>query len=160
MQSITTFMIVLTTCVLTAGSMSSHAEKASLMQMIAEWRYPDSTVSDAEMADGATKNPSGDRTTQSIVCKTIMRTDATVEQVLDYYKAKLKPPPTKNDNDADTADVGGRSVVFSDDSEGRPFAMHTIIINTEDTATTLIITRGEAESKTHIGWKHYRRFNE
>ena len=149
--TITTFAFFWTLC--------ASAEGLSLMQMIAPWQYPDSTMHGAAMADGATVDANGERTTQSIVCKAVMTTDTPVEKVLDYYKTKLTPAPPKKDKDAKTVDPGGRSVVFNDDSDGRPFAMHTIIVITNDTSTTLVITRGKDESKTHIAWKHYRRIN-
>lgn len=113
----------------------------------------------AEMADGTTVDATGKRTTQSIVCKTIMTTDASIDEVVDYYKTKLTPAPAEKIGNAKTDDTGGRSVVFNDDSDGRPFALHTIMVNSDDTSTTLVITRGKGESKTHIGWKQYRRIN-
>ena len=156
MQRILLLAISTVAATLTITPASVLAEQPSLMQMIAQWQYPDSTMDGAEMADGATVDVNGKRTTQSIVCKTVMTTDATVEKVVDYYKAKLTPKSTDGDG---IADAGGQSVVFSDDSDGRPFAMHTVTVNTADSSTTLIITRGNGESKTHIGWKHYRRIN-
>ncbi|WP_442505960.1 hypothetical protein SH528x_004779 [Novipirellula sp. SH528] len=112
----------------------------------------------AEMSDGATIGPDGERTILSIVCKTVMTTDASVDKVLQFYKAKLTPKKTSGNDGVGESKSGGRSVVFSDDSDGRPFAMHTILVNTSDTSTSLVITRGNDESKTFIGWKHYRRF--
>ena len=49
----------------------------------------------------------------------------------------------------------GRSVVFSDESEERPFAFHTIVVNTANSSTILIITRGNDEKLTRITWKQY-----
>lgn len=131
---------------------SLHAtagEQQSLLQTIAEWRYPDSALTSTRASDGATVDAKGDRTVESTVSRTVMTTEASVEKVLEFYKAKLKVV---------TDDTSGRSVVFSDESDGRPFALHTVIVNTNDTSTTLVITRGKEESKTHIAWKQYRRF--
>jgi len=142
----------------TASPSAAAAERRSLMGMIAEWRYPESAISRAEMADGATINSNGGRTVQSLVCKTVMTTDAPVIKVIKYYKDKLKPkwsPGSKKDKPkADS----GRSVMFHDDSEGRPFSMHVITVNSERSSTTLVITRGDNETKTYIAWKHYARF--
>lgn len=124
--------------------------------MILPWQYPDSTSRGASMSDGATMSPDGQRTCQSITCKTTMVTDATVDEVLNYYALKLKP--TKDETtDTFPFATAGRSVVVSDDSADRPFAMHTVLVNTSRSSTTLIITRGKDEAQTHIAWKHYRR---
>lgn len=136
---------------------SASAQQLSLMQMISQWQYPGSAIDDAQMSDGATLDADGNRTVPSVVCKTDMVTDASVDEVLDYYKAKLKPGPQSEVEPAKPTGAGGRSVVFSDDSEGRPFALHTVMVNTRDTSTMLVISRGKDEAKTHIGWKHYRR---
>ena len=138
---------------------AAGAEQPSLLQMIAEWQYPGSAITGAQASDGATINTSGNRTVPSIVCKTVMTTDAPVEKVLEYYRTKLSPTPKADGDKSEPADATGRSVVFSDDSDGRPFALHTVIINAGDTSTTLVISRGKDEAKTHIGWKHYRRFS-
>ena len=140
-----------------------RAEQPSLLQMIAEWQYPGSTLTGAQASDGATIDARGQRTVPSIVCKAVLLTDAPVDAVLDYYKAKLSPPAegdttdTEGDSSAPSA-AAGRSVVFSDDSDGRPFALHTVLINAGDTSTTLIISRDHDDGQTHIAWKQYRRF--
>lgn len=133
----------------------ASADPPSLMQLIADWQYPGSSITGAQAADGATIDGSGERTVPSVVCKTVMTTDAPVEKVLDYYRTKLSPTPKAAGKKSEAT---GRSVVFNDDSDGRPFALHTILINTDDASTTLVISRGKDEAKTHIAWKHYRRF--
>jgi len=135
-------------------------ESPSLLQMIAEWQYPGSEIHGAEMADGATIDDRGERTVPSITCKTVMTTDATVEKVMDYYRKKLSPKPNAGGSKSKIVDKVGRSVVFSDDSEGRPFAIHSVIIHEGDTSTFLVISRGKDETRTHIAWKHYRRFRQ
>lgn len=126
--------------------------------MFGKWRYSSCTISGAQLADAATVDANGKRTTQSFICKAVMTTDATVEEVLEYYRAKLKPEIDIGDDTPDAIAEGGRSVVFSDDSDDRPFLMHTILVNSPNASTTLVITRGDGESKTHIAWKHYHRF--
>lgn len=137
----------------------ASAEPQSLMRMIAEWQYPGSEIQGAQASDGATVDGRGNRTVPSIACKTVMTTDATVEKVLDYYRTKLSHPAKADGDKPEPPAATGRSVVFSDDSDGRPFALHTVIINTGETSTTLVISRGKDEAKTYIAWKHYRRFS-
>lgn len=110
----------------------------------------------AEMSDAATVDSEGNRKVQSIVCKTTMTTDDPVEKVLTFYKTKLAPD--KNADAKTKAELKGeRSVLVSDDSAGRPFSLHTILVNSETTSTTLIISRADGEKQTHIVWKHYVR---
>ena len=138
-----------------------HAEEPlSLMPMIAEWQYPDSKINGASMGDAATVNRSGDRTVQSILCKTVLTTKDPMAKVIEYYKTKLK-----QGTDSETAKPAekpgtesGRSVMFHDDSRGRPLGIHIIIVNTDTSSTTLVISRAETESETHIAWTHYLRF--
>jgi len=42
------------------------------------------------------------------------------------------------------------SVTFHSDTEDRPLAIHIIHVTTDKTSTVLVITRGKAESETHI----------
>lgn len=143
-------------CVFTTASTAVADEPVSLMRAISQWSYPKSKMSGAEMSDAATVNGDGKRTAQSFVCKTTMTTDDSVEEVLAFYKTKLTPD--KNADDKTKANLkDGRSVLMSDDSEGRPFALHTILVNTATTSTTLIVSRGNGETETHITWKHYVR---
>ena len=156
-MNILSAVLLLATLSVAAAPPSAAAEKRSLMGMIAEGHYPQSAINGAEMADGMTINANGDRTVQSLVCKTVMTTDAPVAKVVVYYKNKLKPKVISDDKVKEDKATSGRSVTFHDDSEGRPFSVHVILVNTELTSTTLVITRGEQESKTHIAWKHYTR---
>jgi len=138
-----------------------HAEEPlSLMPMIAEWQYPDSQINGASMGDAATVNRSGERTVPSILCKTVLTTKDPMAKVIEYYQTKLKQGA-----DSETAKPegksgaeSGRSVMFHDDSQGRPLGIHIVIVNTDKSSTTLIISRAETESETHIAWTHYLRF--
>ena len=118
------------------------------------WTFYRETSPGLEMSDAATVNGEGNRTVQSMICKTTMTTQDSVERVVAFYHDKLTPGERTDDREK-AERKEGRSVVFSDDSEGRPFALHTILINTPKTSTTLIITRGKDEPATHITWKHY-----
>ena len=84
-----------------------------------------------------------------------MSIDAPVKTVVEYYKAKFTPPAKA---EIKMAAAGGRSVDFSDDTAARPVAIHTVLVNTKDTSTTLVIPRGPGETRTYIAWKQYRRF--
>ena len=158
MQRIVALVLITFACSSPRTASSAPAEPQSLLQTIAEWQFPGSALTASQASDGATIDVGGNRTMPSSVCKTVMTTDAPVEKVLEFYRAKLSPKTRADGGKAEPADATGRSVVFSDDSDGRPFALHTVIINTNDTSTTLVISRGKDEARTHIAWKQYRRF--
>ena len=146
--------------VLAAAALCHAEEPLRLMPMIAEWQYPDSSINGASMEDAATVNRSGERTVPSILCKTVLTTKDPMAKVIEYYETKLKQGA-----DSETAKPegksgteSGRSVMFHDDSQGRPLGIHIIIVNTEKSSTTLVISRAETESETHIAWTHYLRF--
>jgi hypothetical protein len=158
MRRILALVLLSLSCTFARTSPAAAADQPSLLQMIAEWQYPGSAITGAQGADGATIDASGKRTVPSMVCKTDMTTDAPVEKVLDYYRTKLSRMPKVEGDRSEPSEAAGRSVVFSDDSDGRPFVLHTVIVNAGDTSTTLVITRGKDEARTHIAWKQYRRF--
>jgi hypothetical protein len=112
------------------------------------------------MEDAATVNRSGERTVVSVLCKTVLTTKDPVDKVIEYYETKLKKaadPKTAKPEGQPGTDPG-RSVMFQDDSQGRPLRVHIILVNTENSSTTLVISRAETESETHIAWTHYVRF--
>ncbi|WP_404304376.1 hypothetical protein [Neorhodopirellula lusitana] len=151
-----TVILLFVTCVFGGSQVGVADEPLTLMGILSPWTYPDSVTNGAQMSDAATVNSEGNRTVQSFVCKTTMTTDDPIEKVLAFYKAKLTPDQFAN---AETKAQlqAGRSVLVSDDSDGRPFSIHTILVNTEKTSTTLIISRADSEKKTHIVWKRYVR---
>lgn len=106
--------------------------------------------------DSSTINAEGDRTVPSSVLKSTMQTADPIENVFVFYRRLL----TRTlDNDVARglkADVG-RSVSFSDESEGRPFAFHVISVNSGGASTTLIVTRGENVEQARITWRRYLR---
>jgi hypothetical protein len=157
MQRITAFALALAAVILTMESQGHTSEGLTLMGMIAEWQYPDSTINGATMSDGETANSEGERTRQSIKCKTVLTTADPVRKVIDYYETKLKPAPEAAQPNQREASASGRSVAFHDDSDGRPLAVHVIVVNTDKASTTLVISRGEKENETHIAWTHYLR---
>ncbi len=129
-------------------------EPVTLLGTIAKWQYPRSKINGAAMSDAATIDANENRTVPSTMLKTTMTTEDSVEDVLKFYQALLKRDAKIDDKLGDKAEAG-RSVIFSDESDGRPFAFHTISVNTSTASTTLIITRGADETETRITWKQY-----
>jgi hypothetical protein len=83
-----------------------------------------------------------------------MVTGDSVEDVLAFYR-DLVTRNVANDKRLGIEPQVGRSVIFSDESDGRPFAFHTIMVHTVNVSTVLIITRGGDEDFTYITWKQY-----
>lgn len=135
-------------------------ETPSLMTMVSEWRYPDSKVNGAKLSDGATLNASGKRSVQSIAYQSVFTTRDSISEIIAYYKDKLSSPisPDRLVASEKLNSSSGRSVKFYEDSDGRSVEVQMILINTEKSSTTLVLTRAAMESKTHIAWMHYARF--
>ena len=147
--------ILLTLSYATVTSHIAYAdEPVTLIGTIVKWQYPDAEIGKSEVSDGATIAADGERTVSSSVLKTTMLTPDPVEKVLAFYRDLLTRNPA-SDKRLGIGPLVGRSVVFSDESDGRPFAFHTIIVNSANTSTTLIITRGKDEEQTRITWKQY-----
>jgi hypothetical protein len=126
----------------------------SLMQTLAEWKYPDS-----KWHDGATMSDGGTPPVQAVKCKTILITPDPIEKVIAFYDKTLGtgdaagPEPAK----AKTEKSEPNSVSIQDDSNGRPLTLRVFVVNRGDTSTTLVISRAEGEKETHISWSHYLR---
>jgi hypothetical protein len=133
---------------------ASAEEPITLIGTIVKWRYPDAEIGKSEMSDAATIAADGKRTAPSSVLKTTMVTSDSVDKVLAFYRGLLTRNPA-NDSKLGADPKVGRSVVFSDESEGRPFAFRTILVNSANTSTTIIITRGGDEDTTRITWNQY-----
>ncbi len=146
--------------VLTTATLCHAGEPVRLLLTVAEWQYPGSKINGASMEDAATVNRSGARTVPSVLCKTVLTTKDPMATVIEYYDTKLKPgaDPKTAKAERESGAERGRSVMFQDDSQGRPLRIHIIIVNTEKSSTTLVISRADAESETHIAWTHYMRF--
>ena len=137
-----------------------HTEDApTLMTMITRWQYPEAKMHGATMSDAATVNGAGERTRQSIQYKAVLITKDPLAKVVAYYKTKLAPAAgsAAAKPEAPPAGDAGRSVTFQDDSDGRPLALHVILINTDEASTTLVISRAATESETHIAFTQYRK---
>ncbi|QDT71707.1 hypothetical protein [Lacipirellula limnantheis] len=133
---------------------ASADEPVSLMDTVVKWRYPDAEIANSRMSDAATIAADAARTVPSVVLSTTMSTSDSVEKVLKYYRELLTRNP-ENDKKLGVDPKVGRSVVFSDESDGRDFAFHTIMVNTANSSTTLIVTRAQNEERTRITWKQY-----
>ncbi|MCA9199513.1 MAG: hypothetical protein KDA87_18340 [Planctomycetales bacterium] len=131
-------------------------EPVRLIGTIVKWRYPDAEIGKSEMADAATVDSSGKRTVPSSILKTTMTTPDPVDNVLAFYRNLLTCDPADDDKLGLAAGTG-RSVVFSDESENRPFQFHTILVHSRNRSTTIVITRGPNEAQTVITWKQYLR---
>lgn len=129
-------------------------EPLTLIGTIVKWRYPEAEIGRSRMSDAATVNREGNRTVPSSLLQTTMTTPDPVDKVMAFYRKLLTRNPT-NDSQLGVKPEAGRSVVFNDESEGRPFAMHTIVVNSRTISTTLVITRGESEDRTRITWTQY-----
>jgi hypothetical protein len=141
-------------CATVVSVTASADEPLTLIGTVVKWRYPDAEIAKSEMSDAATVDADGKRTAPSSVLKTTMSTGESVDKVLAFYRDLLTRTPA-NDSRLGIGPQVGRSVVFSDESEGRPFAFHTILVNSANTSTTLIITRDDDDDRTRITWKQY-----
>lgn len=125
-------------------------EVLSLFGMLGEWQYPDS-----KLHGSATLGDGGVIGIQSIKCHAVVTTPDSVDAVRRYYEDKLA---NRNEGAAgDNRRTDGKAVDFLDDSAERPLQLHVVTVNEEDRSTTLVISRGEGESLTHIAWSHFRR---
>ena len=106
------------------------------------------------------RNMAGDITVTAVQVQAVWTTQDPMEKVIAYYETRLKPAAgsrnAKPDERAGTD--SGTSVVSLDDSIGRPVATRIILVSTEKTSTTLVISRGATESETHVAWVHYQVF--
>ena len=141
-------------CATVVAHTASADEPVTLFGTIMKWRYPDAEIAKSEMSDAATIAADGKCTTPSSVLKTTMATPDSVDKVLAFYRDLLTRSAT-NDEKLGIGPKVGRSVVFSDESAERPFAFHTIFVNSANASTTLIVTRGNDEEQTRITWQQY-----
>jgi len=135
-----------------AGQDKSDAaseERVTLMGSLAEWMYPKSDFGGAEMSDG------GNRTLQSVKCQAVLTTGDSFEKVTNYYEQKFVSGPQVFG--APLKGVIAQSVLTQDDSAKRPVRLRIIVVNRDKTSTTLVISRTQGETKTHIAWSHFVR---
>ncbi|MFN3192011.1 MAG: hypothetical protein ACE361_15985 [Aureliella sp.] len=116
----------------------------------------EAAITKSEMADGATVAQDGERTISSAILKTTMATPASTAKVLAFYKNLLEPGKECN-NLLRVDSTEGKSILIRETSPGRPVEIHTIVVNTQNSSTTLVISRLEAEEQTTIEWTQYLR---
>lgn len=145
----------LVTVLICTSTSVGHAEEESisLMKTLAEWQYPDSKFNGATMSDG------GNPMLRSIKCTAVLTTTDPVSEVIEFYTKSLDLSPDSEPaiTDGKQTPAKARSVIVQDDSKDRPVAIHVIVVNQEKTSTTLVISRSETETETHISWLHYIR---
>jgi hypothetical protein len=147
-------LVCLVTLLICSSTTVGYADEGiSLMSTLAEWQYPDSKFNGATMSDG------GNPTLQSIKCTAVLTTTDPVSEVIEFYTKKLDVSPDSESptTDAKPTPAIARSVIVQDDSKDRPVAIHVIVVNQGKTSTTLVISRSETETETHIAWSHYIR---
>jgi hypothetical protein len=119
-------------------------EPTSLMQMLEEWKYPDSKMLGASMSDG------GNPDIVDTKCRAILTTPDSFEAVVRFYNEKT--------GEASNKAAEARAVTTQEDSKDRPLAVRIISVHRAEVSTTLVISRGEKEKETHIAWSQYRTF--
>lgn len=130
-------------------------ESVTLLGTLAASQYPES-----KMRGGASMSDGGIPGVQSVKCKAILTTPDPIEKVVKFYADKLGTDPSHGPaaNVEKVKKVDPTSLSTQDDSEGRPVALHVIVVNKANTSTTLVISRAEGETETHIAWSHFMRF--
>jgi hypothetical protein len=125
----------------------------TLLGTLEEWKYPGSNFGGASMSDG------GNPRLQSVKAQAILTTGDSVEKVVKFYSEKLGTLPASGPRDAkaDAKVADAKSVSIQDDSQGRPVKVQVIVVNRAETSTTLVISRADGETQTHIAWSHYLR---
>ncbi len=133
-------------------------EPLTLIGTIVKWRYPDAEIGKSQMSDAATVDANGKRTVPSTLLKTTMVTNDPVEKVVDYYKSSLV---RKDDKDSPLGQnkEEGVSVLFDDESTDRSLQCHTVLVNSANNTTVIVISRATGETQTYITWKQYVQHN-
>jgi hypothetical protein len=124
----------------------------TLMGMLSEWQYPNSKFHGATGSDAAITDIG------SIKCKAVLTTTDPVENVVTFYRDKLKVDSDGNDLGATKGErvTSTRSVSIQDNSDGRPLKLVIIVVSDERSSTTLVVSRAKGEAETHIAWSHFR----
>ena len=128
-------------------------ENISLMQSIEAWMYPDADFHGARMSDG------GSPGIQSVKLQTVLTTPAPFDDVVKFYSSKAGVDPDSPDGDGrvEASRAEPKSVAVQDDSKGRPVRVRVFAVHAGEVSTTIVLTRAEGETSTHIAWSQYRR---
>jgi hypothetical protein len=146
------FVVFAIACNLGFADDPQSEKRVSLLGMLSEWQYPDSTFKGAEISDAGVSNIS------SVKSKAVLTTPDSAEKVVAFYQQKLKVDSSgKNLGEKEGERITTkRSVSIQDNSEGRPLKLYIIAINEKSSSTTLVVSRSEGEESTHIAWSNFR----
>ncbi|QDV66222.1 hypothetical protein Mal65_53980 [Crateriforma conspicua] len=137
---------------------SADSGEPTLVGLVSHWTFPGSTFISAELSDGEMLGSDGERTQPSVKGQFKMATDASVSEVVAYYREKLANDTSERTEATWPISKGGRSV-WIDQSDERSFELATVLVITRNTCTSLIVTRSSDEKETKIDWKQHRRVN-
>jgi hypothetical protein len=153
---VTATAAVLVVALLLGPAQATPPRGVSLMETLSEWKYPGSN-----MLGGARMSDGGNPLVQSVKCRAILTTPDPIEKVIEFYSEKVGTPPAAGRQGAkpEVKDADAKAVSTQDDSQGRPVMLRVIVVNTADTATTLVLSRADGEKETHIAWLHYLRLD-
>ncbi len=140
---------------LTTTTLGHAGEPLHLLETVAKWQYPGSKINGAMMQDAARSI--------AAACVSFRRCSANRadhegpdregDRVLqDQVNPEAIPDGERGER---TRDRSRQSVMFHDDSQGRPLQIHIILVNTESRRRRWSSAAREAESETHIAWTHY-----
>jgi hypothetical protein len=128
--------------------------RITLLGTLADWSYPGS-----KMRDGASMSDGGNPLLQSVKCQAVLTTPDSFEKVVEYYANKLETRPASQTRES-TGDLKlaeGKSVSSQNDTRDHRVKLRILVVHKAHTSTTLVISRSEGESETHIAWSHYIR---
>ncbi len=139
-------------CNLGIADDSPAKSQVSLLGMLSEWEYPGSKFNGAESSDAGVKDIS------SIKSKAVLTTPDSPDKVVAFYREKLGVD-SKGKNLGEKSGeriTTKRSVSIQDNSAGRPLKLYIIAVNEKASSTTLVVSRSEGETTTHIAWSSFR----
>lgn len=150
--TISAFSVLAIACQLSLAGDPPPEKNVTLLGMLSEWQYPGSKFHGAESSDAAVSDIS------SIKSKAVLATPDSAEQVVAFYRQKLKVDSAgKNLGEKEGERITTkRSVSIQDNSDGRPLKLYIIAINETGSSTTLVVSRSEGEKTTHIAWSNFR----
>ena len=151
--AIVAFGVFAVACKLGVADDPQSEKSVTLLGMLSEWQYPDSTFKGAETCDAGVSDIS------SIKSKAVLTTPDSAEKVVAFYQQKLKVDASgKNLGEKEGERITTkRSVSIQDNSDGRPLKLYIISINEVGFSTTLVVSRSEGEVTTHIAWSNFRK---
>jgi hypothetical protein len=134
------------------------SEGVPLLGTLVQWQYPGSQIQlNGSVKASDAKTPG----VESARFEGMMTTPDAVEKVARFYTEKLAvaavPVPQDPKAEAKTSDA--KSVFEQDDSKGRPVQVRVVVVNNLSRSTTLVISRADGETQTHIAWSQYLYFD-